>query len=294
MGEKKIRFISIFLVLIVIAVFGCVENSEVVMVKRDLNTRMDLLENRVDQLEREDAAGTKGEIENLRVRQVEMFNAIEEIRTTTQDLTGTLESRVLKMQRDMRGKKTGETAGSEELSYLREEIYKMQQRLDALERSASKPAGTVPKDTRVVTKPASEPKAESKTEPKAEPKISSEDSLYKDALQAYREGEFEAAQVKFEDFLSKYPQSGNADNAQFWIGESLFKRKEYGKAILEYQKVIEKYNKGNKVPDAILKQALAFKALGDSTSARILLEKLMKQYTQSPQAEIAKKELQRL
>ena len=288
------RFVSIFLVLIVIAVFGCVENSEVVMVKRDLNTRMDLLENRVDQLERQDAAGTKGEIEKLRVRQVEMFNAIEEIRTTTQDLTGTLESRVLKMQRDMRGKQTGETAGSEELSYLREEIYKIQRRLDALEQSASNPPPTVRKDTRVAAKPASEPKAEPEKEPKAEPKISTEDSLYKDALQVYREGEFEAAQVKFEDFLSKYPQSGNADNAQFWIGESLFKRKEYGKAILEYQKVIEKYSKGNKVPDAILKQALAFKALGDNTSARILLEKLVKQYTQSPQAQIAQKELQSL
>ena len=43
--------------------------------------------------------------------------------------------------------------------------------------------------------------------------------------------------------LKRFPQSDQADNAQFWIGETYYRENWYEKAILEYQKVIEKTRK---------------------------------------------------
>ncbi|MBW2198143.1 MAG: tetratricopeptide repeat protein, partial [Deltaproteobacteria bacterium] len=88
--------------------------------------------------------------------------------------------------------------------------------------------------------------------------------------------------------------SKNADNAQFWIGEIYYHEKWYEKAILEYQKVIEKYPKGNKVQASLLKQGFAFLNLGDKSNARLILSELIKKYPKSNEAKIAKRKLKGL
>jgi len=115
--------------------------------------------------------------------------------------------------------------------------------------------------------------------------------LYKDAYEIYQKGDYEGARRKFEAFLKQYPNTELSDNAQFWIGESYFGKKDYEKAILEYEKAIAKYPEGDKIPAALLKQALAFLELGDKTNGRNLLKKVIERYPQSEQADMAKKRL---
>jgi tol-pal system protein YbgF len=115
--------------------------------------------------------------------------------------------------------------------------------------------------------------------------------LYKDAYETYQKGDYEGARRKFEAFLKQYPNTELSDNAQFWIGETYFGKKDYEKAILEYEKAIAKYPEGDKIPSALLKQALAFLELGDKTNGRNLLKRVMERYPQSEQADMAKKRL---
>jgi tol-pal system protein YbgF len=115
--------------------------------------------------------------------------------------------------------------------------------------------------------------------------------LYKDAYESYQKGDFEGARRKFETFLKQYPNTELSDNAQFWIGETYYAKKDYEKAILEYEKAIAKYPEGDKIPAALLKQALAFLELGDKTNGRNLLRRVIERYPQSDQAEMAKKRL---
>jgi len=115
--------------------------------------------------------------------------------------------------------------------------------------------------------------------------------LYKDAYETYQKGDYEGARRKFEAFLKQYPNTELSDNAQFWIGETYYGKKDYEKAILEYEKAIAKYPEGDKVPAALLKQALAFLELGDKTNGRNLLKRVMERYPQSEQADMAKKRL---
>ncbi len=116
--------------------------------------------------------------------------------------------------------------------------------------------------------------------------------LYKDAYEAYHKGDLEGARRKFEAFLKQYPNTELSDNAQFWIGETYYLKKDYERAILEYEKAIVKYPEGDKIPAALFKQALAFLELGDRGNARNLLKRVIEKYPHSDQADLAKKKLE--
>jgi tol-pal system protein YbgF len=128
------------------------------------------------------------------------------------------------------------------------------------------------------------------TPPQEEPKKDME-GAYQDAYSTFKKGDYLNAMKMFEAFLSTYPKSEYADNAQYWIGECFHQQGDYERAILTYEKVIKRYPKGDKVPSALLKQGFAFLDMGDRVDAKLLFQKVIKDYPQSPQAEIAARKL---
>ena len=115
----------------------------------------------------------------------------------------------------------------------------------------------------------------------------SADRMYQEAKEAFDRGDNKLAIAGFVSLLKEYPNSRNADNAQFWFGEVYYREKRFKKAILEYQKVIEKYPDGNKIGSALLKQGFAFFKLGDTANARLIFKKLIRKYPESSEAKIA-------
>lgn len=118
--------------------------------------------------------------------------------------------------------------------------------------------------------------------------------LYDKGLQLFNDGKYGDARKNFSDFLRKFAKSDQADNAQFWIAETYYREQWLEKAILEYQKVIENYPRGNKVPASLLKQALAFADMGDKANAKLILEELIGKYPKSNEATIAKERVKKL
>lgn len=116
--------------------------------------------------------------------------------------------------------------------------------------------------------------------------------LYKDAYETFQKGNLEGARKKFEAFLKQYPNTELSGNAQFWIGETYYQKKDFEKAILEYEKAIAKHPESGKIPAALFKQAIAFLELGDKTNGRNLLRKVIERYPHSEQAKMAKKKLE--
>jgi len=117
------------------------------------------------------------------------------------------------------------------------------------------------------------------------------EKIYSDAYGAFKNGEYGTARVKFQEFLKAFPDSEYSDNAQFWVGECYYFEGKYEKAILEYEKVIKNYSKGNKVPNALLKQAFSFLKLGDQASTKLLLQRVIKDYPGTTPARIARQRL---
>jgi len=133
-----------------------------------------------------------------------------------------------------------------------------------------------------------------RTPPQQEEKKLSDQEYYVAAKQAFDQEDFDAARTGFEAIIKDFPNSEHADNAQFWIGEIYYREKWYEKAILEYQKVIENYPKGNKVPASLLKQGFAFISLGDKANSRLILKELSKKYPDSNEGKIALQKLKEL
>jgi len=126
------------------------------------------------------------------------------------------------------------------------------------------------------------------------PEAASEQESYTLAKKMFDEGDKENARIQFENFINKYPDSKNADNARFWIADSYYAEKWYEKAILEYQRVLENYPDSNKTAAARLKQGYSFAELGETANARLILKELIKRHPDSNEAKYAQKKLKSL
>ncbi|MFB6371993.1 MAG: tetratricopeptide repeat protein, partial [Bradymonadaceae bacterium] len=95
----------------------------------------------------------------------------------------------------------------------------------------------------------------------------------------------------FESFLDGSPRKDYRDNGLYWIGECHFGMGDYKTAIEYFQRLLDEQPEGNKVPDAMLKMALAYRELGMSDQARGLLEKLTRRYPSTNAGRLGKKKL---
>ena len=110
---------------------------------------------------------------------------------------------------------------------------------------------------------------------------------YKQHYGALRDGDHDAAITGFRDFVKRYPKHEYADNAQYWLGEAYYDRREYKSALAEFRKVVENYPTGNKAGDAMLKSAYCYEHLGYVAKARGVLEHTVKKFAKSNAAVLA-------
>lgn len=116
--------------------------------------------------------------------------------------------------------------------------------------------------------------------------VKTPDSIYMKGLETFKAGDMPAARDLFQKFLEDSPKHELAANAFYWIGETYYSEKNYEQAILSFQDVIKNYPQKEKIPAAMLKQAMAFKAIKDVKSAKFVLKKLVEGF---PKAEESKK-----
>jgi tol-pal system protein YbgF len=102
--------------------------------------------------------------------------------------------------------------------------------------------------------------------------------LYDEAAAAQHAEEHQIAATKFEEFVSKYPQSQDADNAQLAIGDNYFHLREYNKAIEAYQTVIQKYPTSDSADITLLRLGDAHMALDNQTEASKAYWQLIQKY----------------
>jgi len=112
--------------------------------------------------------------------------------------------------------------------------------------------------------------------------------LYDNALRDLSSGNTELAMKEFLDYLRYYPDTDLAGNAQFYVGESLYRQKKYREAIDAYDTVLDRYPRGNKAAAARLKKGLSFFDLKDRAGGERELRRLMRDFPNSDEAKIAK------
>ena len=102
--------------------------------------------------------------------------------------------------------------------------------------------------------------------------------LYRQSYQTLRLGKHDEAAEGFREFLRRYAAHDLADNAQYWLGECAYDRKDFTTAVREFRRVVERFPHGNKVPDALLKVGFSYLALGSLDAGKQTLEQLIRSY----------------
>ncbi|MEW6267354.1 MAG: tol-pal system protein YbgF [Thermodesulfobacteriota bacterium] len=280
---KKNRLMTrlgmIILTAFVLSAAGCVSDDDF----RRQVLRVNQLQQEVRDL-KDESKLRKMEMDRLlgqaRGSMPEMRLEIDRLRTELQRLTDTI---------DLAETRAGLPPG-EKLS-LRNQLEYTGARLDRLEAKFQLPplSPKVVEEAGLPKMPA-EPRIEIKPEAE-EPAESTEDGEYNAAKESLKKKAYPEALDKFRNFLTKYPKSKYASSAQYNAGECLYLQQKYDEAILEFQKIIKDHAASDLVPPALLRQAFSFLSLGDKTSAKLLLQKIVRQYPKSSAAATAKEKL---
>jgi tol-pal system protein YbgF len=155
-------------------------------------------------------------------------------------------------------------------------------------RPARPPADTA----RTATRPPA-PRPQSPTRPRpASDGAPTADEAYEAALGAYRRGSLATAREGFQEFLRIAPDDARAPDAQFYVGESY--SRDPDAAIAAYQRVVDRWPESPRAPAALLRMARLEIARGDRTQARAHLNRILRSYPRSDEADEARTQLDRL
>jgi tol-pal system protein YbgF len=117
--------------------------------------------------------------------------------------------------------------------------------------------------------------------------------LYDAAYLDLTKGKYDLAVTGFSNYLQYFPETELADNAQYWLGECYYAKKNYTRAAVEFHKVLENYSTGDKVPSALYKLGLSLLELKSVGQANKYFQELIDKYPDTQEAKLAKEKLKK-
>jgi tol-pal system protein YbgF len=112
----------------------------------------------------------------------------------------------------------------------------------------------------------------------------SADKTYTDARRDQQTGNIELAMQEYQQYLTYFPTTELAANAQYYVGEISYNKGDYKGAIKAFDAVLERYPQNPKTRDARLMKGLALAKDGQRSRAVQELRSLIQTYPASEQA----------
>ncbi len=175
------------------------------------------------------------------------------------------------------------TGQLEQLQYrnqqLQQQMEKMQTdyeyRLDQMEKGGGRPGGAPPRPNPQAAAPAPPPSAPSAAAPSA---AAGADQTYNDAFKKLQDGDYGGAERGFKAFLQGNPKHTLAGNAQYWLGETYYARRDYQNAMTAFAEGYKVYKASPKGPDNLLKLGVTLAVLGRKPDACAVFAKFNQDY----------------
>jgi len=120
---------------------------------------------------------------------------------------------------------------------------------------------------------------------------SEEQTVYAQSFDALKAGSYSVAITGFKGFLSSYPSSPLAENAQYWLGEAYYVTHDLNAANAAFKAVLTKYPDGRKGSDALLKLGFTQLEQKNVSEGRSTLQQVVQKY---PNTDAAKRAADRL
>jgi tol-pal system protein YbgF len=117
---------------------------------------------------------------------------------------------------------------------------------------------------------------------------------YQAAFDLLKDAKYPEAINAFKQYLSTFPNSALADNAQYWLGEAHYVTKQYPDALRDFRTVLEKFPDSRKIPDALLKIGYVNYELKNWTEARSALGQVVQRFGDTTAARLASQRLAKM
>jgi tol-pal system protein YbgF len=176
------------------------------------------------------------------------------------------------------------TGQIEQLQYrnqqLQQQLEKMQTdyefRLDQMEKGGGgRPGGAAP---RPPAGPAAAPPLAAAAPPAAAGGGAGGEQLYSEAMKKLQDGDNAGAERSFKSYLQANPRGALAGNAQYWLGESYYARRDYPNAMTAFAEGYKVYKSSPKGPDNLLKLGVTLAVMGRKPDACAVFAKFNQDY----------------
>lgn len=177
-----------------------------------------------------------------------------------------------------------------EFALMKESVSELSELVKKLQTQLTDVSNTI----RTLNTPPPAPAPVAQAAPAGPPAGVTAESLFTSAVQSKSGGMLDLALSQFSDYLKWYPTTPYAPNAQFSVGEILYKQEKFDEAVKAFDAVIESYPDSSKVLDAQLAKGRSLAKSGQRTAAASEFRNLIKKNELSRQATDAKAELKAL
>lgn len=128
----------------------------------------------------------------------------------------------------------------------------------------------------------------------ADPKTTTAPPDYQQAFDLLQRGHYDKAIPAFDSFVKQSPTGDYADNAQYWLGEAYYSKRDFVGALAAFKKLVDNYPDSPKKAHALLKIGFSYDELGDKIGARQTLEQVRKEFPSTSPARLAEERLKKL
>jgi tol-pal system protein YbgF len=177
------------------------------------------------------------------------------------------------------------TGQLEQLQYknqqLQQQMEKMQAdydfRIDQLEKGGR--GGGGPRPAAPTPGPAAAPPPQQALAPPAGGAAgAASDQVYHDAMKLMQDGDYAGAEKGFRTFVQRNPQHVLAGNAQYWLGETYYARRDYQNAMTAFAEGYKVYKASPKGPDNLLKLGITLAVMSRKPDACAVFARFNQDY----------------
>jgi len=114
------------------------------------------------------------------------------------------------------------------------------------------------------------------------------EKLFEIAMGDFNAGRYDLAISGFRDFVKQFPEAPQTVDAEYWIAEAYYAKKEYESAEKEYFEFVKKHPDGGKYCVSLYKLGLAYEHQEKTKSRDMVWKNLLDRCGNSPEAQAVK------
>jgi TolA-binding protein len=246
------KFLRLTALLLTCSSFSFAVNKDLVQLQRDLEDKISALQNDVDS-KLSVLTGLITAMQNDTRRTADQVATLQDsvgnnVAKSLTPVTG-LNNRVESMSDDVRALKDSIADLSSRLERMDAKITDLKNQMQIMQNPPAAPGPTNPGGPGAPGAPgATTPNGQGVTPPQG----MSADKSYTEALRDLQTGKSDLAYSEFQQYLTYFPNTELAANAQYYLGEIDYNRQNYNGAIQAFDAVLERYPENPKTPDADL------------------------------------------